>query len=131
MISSLDLIDESDNLAPEPAKVKCSNVEAVQHDYATGRVIETLQQGRHCGLSYRVKHLSDDPILFECRTVTEWNVRNYLLQILQQWRLFYWAVVSNWTSARLDGLVLLDNWKHINRKQYIIHKTFFYVCAQL
>lgn len=53
----LDLIDESNNLAPEPGKVERSNVEPIQHDYTAGRIIKAFQQGRHCGLSYRVKHL--------------------------------------------------------------------------
>lgn len=40
---NLYLIDESNDLSPEPGQIKCSNVKSVQHYYAAGRVVETLQ----------------------------------------------------------------------------------------
>lgn len=52
MMSNPYLIDKPNNLSPEPGQVKCSYVQSIQHDYTAGRVIETLQQGRHCRLSY-------------------------------------------------------------------------------
>lgn len=38
------LIDKSNDLPPQPGQIKCSDIEPVQHDDATGRVVETLQQ---------------------------------------------------------------------------------------
>lgn len=38
------LIDKSNDLPPQPGQIKCSDIKPVQHDDATGRVIETLQQ---------------------------------------------------------------------------------------
>lgn len=37
------LVDKSNNLSSEPGKVKCTNVESIQHDHTAGWVIETLQ----------------------------------------------------------------------------------------
>lgn len=51
MINNLYLIDKSNDLSPEPGQIKCPDVKSVQHDYAAGWVIETLQQRRHSGLS--------------------------------------------------------------------------------
>ncbi len=51
MMNNLYLIDESNDLSPEPGQIKRPNVKSVQHDYAASRVIETLQQGCHSGLS--------------------------------------------------------------------------------
>lgn len=51
MMNNLYLIDESNDLPPEPGQVQCANVKSVQHDDAAGRVVETLHQGRHSGLS--------------------------------------------------------------------------------
>lgn len=49
-MNNLYLIDKSNDLSPEPGQIKCPNVKSVQHDYAAGRIIETLQQGRYSGL---------------------------------------------------------------------------------
>lgn len=45
------LIDKSDDLPPQPGKIKCADVKAVKHDDAAGRVVETLEQRGHGGLS--------------------------------------------------------------------------------
>lgn len=50
MMNDLYLIDKPNDLPPEPGQIKCSDVKSVQHDYTAGRVIESLQQGRHSGL---------------------------------------------------------------------------------
>lgn len=51
MINNLYLIDKSNDFPPEPGQIQRSDVKSVQHDYTTGWVVETLQQGRNSGFS--------------------------------------------------------------------------------
>lgn len=56
MVSDLSisqyLIDKSDDLPPQPAQIKCADVQAIQHDDSTGGVIETLKERGHSGFTW-------------------------------------------------------------------------------
>lgn len=43
MDKTIYLIDESNNLAPEPGQIQRANIEPIQHDHTIGWVVETLQ----------------------------------------------------------------------------------------
>ena len=51
--SALHLADEADDLAPKPGGVESTQVVPIQCHHASCGVIEALQQGSHCGLSWR------------------------------------------------------------------------------
>lgn len=51
--SARHLADEADDLAPEPGGVESAQVVPIQCHHASRGVIEALQQGSHCGLSWK------------------------------------------------------------------------------
>lgn len=48
------LIDESNNLPPQPGQIQCPYINSIQQDHAVGWVIEALQQGSDSGFSFSV-----------------------------------------------------------------------------
>ena len=107
-MDGLYLIDETNDFPPEPGQIKRSNVEPIQHDYTAGRVIEALQQRRHCGFSCRVQSglvNSFSASLYVTKSILESLPTNYLLRILQQWQWFYKMAALRWTSLKRPGQV--------------------------